>query len=127
MVCLSVGQSVRVVSAGKTAEPIDMMFGLWTRVGPRNHILDGVQITPCEGAIFRGKDTPADLSSLAAAYEFVHRRRCGTSAVVAVRLTERTRFNHSCAAAMRTLSNYFDHLFYKITPLVIVHVRTAGH
>jgi len=26
------------------AEPIEMPFGLRTRVGPRNHVLDGVQI-----------------------------------------------------------------------------------
>ena len=25
----------------KTAEPIKMPFGLWTRMGPRNHVLDG--------------------------------------------------------------------------------------
>jgi len=45
MVCLSVGlsvcRSVTVVSPAKTAEPIDILFGLWTRVGPRNHVLDG--------------------------------------------------------------------------------------
>jgi len=28
----------------KTAEPIEMPFGLWTRVGPRKHVLDGFQI-----------------------------------------------------------------------------------
>ena len=22
-------------------EPIDLLFGLWTRMGPRNHVLDG--------------------------------------------------------------------------------------
>jgi len=29
-------QSVTVMSPAKTAEPIEMPFGLWTRVGPRN-------------------------------------------------------------------------------------------
>jgi len=29
------------VSPAKTAEPIEMLFGLWARVGPRNHVLDG--------------------------------------------------------------------------------------
>jgi len=38
---LSVGLSVMLVSPAKTAEPIEMPFGLWTRVGPRNHVLDG--------------------------------------------------------------------------------------
>ena len=30
-----------VVSCAKTAEPIEMPFGLWARMGPRNHVLDG--------------------------------------------------------------------------------------
>ena len=37
VVCLSVGPSVTVVSPAKTAQPIEMPFGLRTRVGPRNH------------------------------------------------------------------------------------------
>ena len=32
------------VICAKTAEPIEMPFGLRTRVGQRNHVLDGVQI-----------------------------------------------------------------------------------
>ena len=28
------------VSCAKTAQPIEMLFGMWTRVGPRNHVLD---------------------------------------------------------------------------------------
>jgi len=28
-------------SMQKTAEPIEMPFGLWTRMGPRNYVLDG--------------------------------------------------------------------------------------
>ena len=46
------------VGCAKTAEPIEMPCGLWARVGSRNHILDRMQIAPCEGAIFRGKDMP---------------------------------------------------------------------
>jgi len=30
-----------VVSCAKTAESIEMPFGLWARMGPRNHVLDG--------------------------------------------------------------------------------------
>jgi len=30
-----------VVSCAKTAEPIEMPFGLSARMGPRNHLLDG--------------------------------------------------------------------------------------
>jgi len=32
------------VSCAKMAEPIEMLFGLWTRVGPRKYVVDGVQI-----------------------------------------------------------------------------------
>jgi len=42
----------------KRAEPIAKPFGVWTLVDPRNCVLDGVLITPCQGAIFRGKDMP---------------------------------------------------------------------
>jgi len=44
-VCRSVGMSVwndRVPC--KTVESIEMPFGLWTHVDPRNYALDGVQI-----------------------------------------------------------------------------------
>jgi len=40
----SVRRSVTIVSPARTAEPIEMPFGLWTREGPRNYVLDGVQI-----------------------------------------------------------------------------------
>jgi len=36
----SIGRSVTVVSPAKTAEPIEMPFGLWIGMGPRNHVLD---------------------------------------------------------------------------------------
>jgi len=52
---LSVGLSVALVSPAKTAAPIEMPFGLRTRVGPRNHVLDGGPDIPWEGAILRGK------------------------------------------------------------------------
>jgi len=37
-VCRSVCH--RTVSPAKTAKPIDMLFGMKTGVGPRNHVLD---------------------------------------------------------------------------------------
>jgi len=44
-VCLSVGQlvctSVTIMSPAEMDEPIEMPFGMWTLVGPRNHELDG--------------------------------------------------------------------------------------
>jgi len=46
------------VSPAKTAEPIEMPFGLRTRVGRGNHVLDGNPDSPWEEAIFRGKGRP---------------------------------------------------------------------
>jgi len=40
-VAWSVGRSVTLVSPAKTAAPIEMPFGLWARMGRRNHVLDG--------------------------------------------------------------------------------------
>jgi len=52
---LYVDLSVTVVSPAKTAEPIEMLFGLWTWVGSRNHVLAGDPDPPCEKVILRGK------------------------------------------------------------------------
>jgi len=30
------------MSCAKMAEPIEILFGLWTQVGPRKHVLGGV-------------------------------------------------------------------------------------
>ena len=43
VVACSVGLSVglsRPYEYWKTAEPIEVLFGMWTRVGPRKHVLD---------------------------------------------------------------------------------------
>jgi len=50
-VAWSVCRSVIIVSPAKTAEPIKLLFGLWTRVNPMNCVLDGVQI-PMKGGNF---------------------------------------------------------------------------
>ena len=57
VVCLSVCQSVTIMSCAKSAKPIEIAvpFGLWTRVGPRNNVLDEIQIALCEEAISGGK------------------------------------------------------------------------
>jgi len=44
-------RSVTLVSPAKTAEPIEMPFGLWARIGPRKHVLEGGPDPPLEGAI----------------------------------------------------------------------------
>jgi len=43
------------VSPAKTPEPIKMPFELRTRLGPGNHVLNGVQIPPQKEAILRGR------------------------------------------------------------------------
>jgi len=47
-VAWSVGLFVTLVSPAKTAELIEMPFGLKSRVGPKNHVLDWDQDPPCE-------------------------------------------------------------------------------
>ena len=39
------------MSPAKTAEPIEMPFGWVTQMGPRNCVLDGVQMSHAQGAI----------------------------------------------------------------------------
>ena len=55
-VAWSVGRSVRLsvtlLSSAKTAEPIEMPFGLSSWVGPANHVLDGGPDPPWEWIIF---------------------------------------------------------------------------
>jgi len=53
----SVGLSLTLVTPAKTAESIEMPFGLRTLMG-QNHALDGGQHLPREEAIFRGKGRP---------------------------------------------------------------------
>ena len=55
---LCVSLSVTAVSHTKTVELIEMLFGIWTRVGPKNRALDGVHIPISEGAILRVKIGP---------------------------------------------------------------------
>ena len=42
-------RSVTVVSPAKMAQPIEVPFSVEDSVGPRNHVLDGVQIFPWKG------------------------------------------------------------------------------
>ena len=50
-VCLSLCQSVTLMSPAKTAETIKLPFAFRTRVGPMNHVLHEVQTPTWEGAI----------------------------------------------------------------------------
>jgi len=65
------------------AEPFEMPFGLWTRVGPRNHVLDG-------GPDPHGKRQFWGKGQLIVNYMYTD--------------------YHPCAVAMWLLSNYCDHL-----------------
>jgi len=46
------------VSHAKTAEPIEMPFGRLTRVGPKNRVLNGIEITHGEAMFSRGDFRP---------------------------------------------------------------------
>jgi len=50
-----VGLSVTLVSPAKTGKPIEMPFGLRTRVGTGNHVLDGSPDPPWEGEIIEAE------------------------------------------------------------------------
>jgi len=43
------------MSPANIAKPIEILFGMWTLVGPRKHVLDGVLKPAREGAILRVK------------------------------------------------------------------------
>ena len=47
--CQSAGHSVIFVRPAKTAEPMELSFGLWTQVGPRKRVLAWVQISHTKG------------------------------------------------------------------------------
>jgi len=46
------------MSCAKTAEPIEVLCGLWTWVGPTRHLLDGGPDPLCEGAVIRVNGMP---------------------------------------------------------------------
>ena len=56
----SVGLSVTVVSPAKTAEPIELLFGLRTPVGQRNHVLDCGADAPTRKGTFTGVSGPLE-------------------------------------------------------------------
>ena len=55
-VCRLACLSVTLVSPAKTAEPIEMPFGVWTQVGQRKHVR--WDPSPWQREIIRGKDMP---------------------------------------------------------------------
>ena len=46
---------VTIVSPAKTAQLIEVPYGLWTSVGPRNHVLDGGPDPPMQRGNFEGE------------------------------------------------------------------------
>jgi len=55
---VSICRSVTIVSRSKTGVLIKMLFRLWTHVGTKNHVLDGVPF-PQRGAVltFEGESS----------------------------------------------------------------------
>jgi len=76
----SVGRSVTVVSPAKTAAPIEMPCGLRTRVGPRNHVLDGGPDPPMGRGNFDGGEGRPIVkyrdTLLSPAQKWLNRSRC---------------------------------------------------
>jgi len=60
MFCNRVSLFDSTTSCAKTDESIEMPFRLWTRVGPRNHVLGGARIFPGERAVPFGGGAPCD-------------------------------------------------------------------
>jgi len=58
VVCRLVGVSVTIMSPAKMVEPTMMLFGLFTRVGSRNRVLDAVQIATVKGQFWGVKERP---------------------------------------------------------------------
>jgi len=85
MVTRLVGLSVTIVGPAKMAEPIEMPFGLWTRMGPRNHVLDGGPYPRGKGQFWEGEGWPIVKYIIGNTLHL--QQRCGL------------------------LWNYFDHLF----------------
>jgi len=124
------------------AEPNEMPFGLWTWVGPRNHVLYGVwgSDPPCEGEILRGKGA-------------IHCEVYGVSAVTCAKMAEPIEMSFvvwtqldqrkhvrwaahwrnlanatepsMCGFDAAFLSNYFDHLL-DFSDKVTTQLRCGG-
>jgi len=56
VICLSISLCDTSMSPEKTDKPIEIPFVLWTRVGPRNHVISGDLDPPGEGAIFGDRE-----------------------------------------------------------------------
>jgi len=122
-VCRSVYVSVTIVSPAKTAEAIEILFALWTRAGPRNHVLDGGPDPPVRRAILKGKGAAhckvQGPSAVSCAKTAVQKRLDRTGCRLGyghewakeacVNATCRIRLNCPCSVA-----NYLDHLFHSL-------------
>jgi len=47
---------VMIVNPAKTAEPIEMPFGSWNRLGSKNHVLDAVHIPHRKGQFWEKRE-----------------------------------------------------------------------
>jgi len=126
-VAWSVGLSVTVVSRAKTAELTEMSFGLWTRVGLRNHVIDRSPDRPVLSGNFWGEGHASRLVTPhggkctrpppALWWHYCLRR---TSAFVTTRADGGWRiwFSRLCAAARRP--------FVKLLRPLVISTRLSG-
>jgi len=78
------------IICAKTAEPIEMPFGLWTRMDPRNQVLDG------------GPQVPRDVA-MATIFVFLY---MGCTLALPDEYDWTVRVRRRCGL----MSNYFDHI-----------------
>ena len=58
LVCVTVCLLVVTISYDRTAEPVNMQFGMWTQVGPRSHVRRGSGSPKLFNAILTGAPSP---------------------------------------------------------------------
>jgi len=109
------------MSCTKMTEPIVMPFGMLTPVGPRNHVLDGVQIHHVKGQFWRQKGAGSghaqvcpEVDILKATQQRATSVQCGCQMWCTRGAHCRNLVNTSepsvCHGQAAALSNYFNHL-----------------
>jgi len=136
----------------KTAEAIELPFGLSTQAGPSKYVLHKVQIHPWEAQFSGGNwRTIAKYGDTlrSSVKKWLNRSICRlhgglewadgcTSSIIFARwrqcafmgghiiTTRQMRLNHPSTAALRIITNYFDHLLSLDTPTIDSHTDSRA-
>jgi len=93
----------------KTAELLEIPFGLWTWVGPRNHVGSGSSPDlPCKGASFRGNDMPEHAEQHSSVSSWLRERCKNARAVFHLVLCSQKVVLRYLQHHISTLSNIFS-------------------